>query len=74
MVIDVANDAVTGEGLAEVSVGVAELAEDNVEGVELAEVDVESVHLAGVIAGLDNVANDAPEDAVAGVEFAEIAA
>ena len=48
MVVDVVNDVVTGEGLAEVNVGVVELTDDNVEG----------VHLAGVIAGLDDVSRD----------------
>ena len=48
MVVDVVNDVVTGEGLAEVNVGVVELTEDN----------VEDVHLAGVIAGLDDISRD----------------
>ena len=39
---------------------------------ELAEVAAEGVHLAGVIAGLDDVAKDAPEAAVAGVDLAEV--
>ena len=48
MIVNVVNDVVTGEGLAEVDVGVVELTDDNVEG----------VHLAGVIAGLDDVSRD----------------
>ena len=48
------------------------LTEINVGGTEPAEVAAESLHLAGVVAGLDDVANDVPEAAMAGVDLAEV--